>query len=506
LTDVRPAVHVARGVSFLFMQNLVTAIVGAAGFSIIARLITKTEMGVYVTLTLIFALVQIAASFALPSAAIKFIAELRGQNDQKSAAGVAFQILRFTLMASIVFGSIIFLFANQICYLLTKTTEYVETFKILALDVAFAGVLPSFNGIMIGLQKMRELAVLNIFAYVVSKVLSIAFLLVNLGLWGVMLGWLVGDCCGFLLFSGYILRSFGMPSFGFSLKHMFSFSWPLYLSSWVGYGYNWFDRALLVAYVPLADLGVYNVAATAFAVMASIPGAISTALFPQYSELQGRNGTRSLEKAVLTASRYVCYIVVPLAVGLAATARPAISLFAGRAYEAGAILLAILSLFCAVTCIGAALSDIFSITERTKVSALLTLASVSIGLFLGLVLIPSTGVVGAAFLRGVAMVWSLALVLVVLSRMRLFKMSLDLEAFCKSWVASSVMAAVVLGFQFLFYTKYLLPLYVLAGGFIYLVMLRLLKAVRAHDVHLVKVLVGKRFESLVDWLGAFLVS
>jgi len=506
LTDVRQAVHVARGASFLFIQNVVTSIVGAVGFGIIARLMTKTEMGVYVTLSLVFALAQMAASFALPSAAVKFIAELLGKNDHKGAAGVAFQILRLTGVGSILFGAIVFLFSTQICYMLTRTTVYVEVFKILALDLIFAGVLPSLNGIMIGLQKMKEVAGLNILAYIISKVLSIIFLLLNLGLWGVILGWLIGDLCGLLMFSGYILRNFGKPSFGFSMKRILGFSWPIYLSSWVGFGYNWFDRALLLVYVPLADVGVYNVAVTAFMVMASIPSAISTALFPQYAELQGRNGMRSLEKAVRTASRYVCYVVVPLAVGLVATARPAISLFAGRAYEMGAIPLAVLSLFGAFTFIGVALSDIFSITERTKISALLTLIGVSISVFLGFLLLPSTGVFGAAVLRGFAMVLGLVLMLVFLRRMRLLAVTFDVEALWKSWVASSVMGVAVLGLQFLLYSKYLLPFYVLVGGFVYLVILRFLKAVRAHDMHLVKAFIGKRFERLIDWVRPLLIS
>jgi len=506
LTDVKPAVQVARGASFLFIQNVVTSIVGAVSFGIIARLLTRTEMGVYVTLSLVFALAQMAASFALPSAAVKFIAELRGRNEQKAVAGVAFQILRLTFMASIVFGSVVFLFSSQICYLLTRTTVYVEVFKILALDLVFAGVLPSLNGIMIGLQKMKELAGLNIIAYIISRVLSIIFLLLNLGLWGFILGWLIGDSCGFLMFSSYILRNFGKPSFSFGLKRILGFSWPIYLSSWVGFGYNWFDRALLLAYVPLADVGVYNVAVTAFGVMASIPSAISTALFPQYSELQGRNGMRSLEKAVRTASRYVCYVVVPLAVGLAATARPAISLFAGRAYEMGAIPLALLSLFGAFTFVGVALSDIFSITERTKISALLTLIIVSISVFLGFLLLPSTGFFGAAVLRGSAMALGLVLMLVFLRRMRLLAVTFDVEALWKSWVASSVMAVAVLGLQFLLYSKYLLPLYVLGGGVVYLIMLRFLRAVRAHDIHLVKAFVGKRFERLVDYVRPIVIS
>jgi len=168
--------------------------------------------------------------------------------------------------------------------------------------------------------------------------------------------------------------------------------------------------------------------------------------------------------------------------------------------------LAVLSLFGAATCIGAALSDIFSITERTKVSALLTLIVVSISVFLGFLLLPSTGVFGASILRGVAMIFGLALILVFLKRMRLFAISFDFEALWKSWVASSVMASTVLGFQFLLYSKYLLPLYVLAGSMVYLVMLKFLKAVRAHDVHLIRALFSGRWAHFIERAGSHLIS
>jgi len=68
------------------------------------------------------------------------------------------------------------------------------------------------------------------------------------------------------------------------------------------------------------------------------------------------------------------------------------------------------------------------------------------------------------------------------------------------------MAVAVLGIQFFLYSKYLLPLYVLLGGVVYLVMLRFLRAVRVHDIHLVKAFAGKRFARLVDWVRPLLIS
>jgi hypothetical protein len=104
------------------------------------------------------------------------------------------------------------------------------------------------------------------------------------------------------------------------------------------------------------------------------------------------------------------------------------------------------------------------------------------------------------------MVLGFVLMLWVLKRMRLFTVDFDFEALWKSGFASFVMAVSVLGFQFLLYSKYLLPLYVFGGGIIYLAMLRFLRAVRPHDIHLVKVFVGKRLERLIEWAGPLLIS
>jgi len=134
------------------------------------------------------------------------------------------------------------------------------------------------------------------------------------------------------------------------------------------------------------------------------------------------------------------------------------------------------------------------------------LIGVSISVLLGFLLVPLTGVRGAAVLRGFAMVLSLALMLIVLKRMKLFAVAFDFEALWKSWAASSVMAVAVLGSQFFLYSKYLLPLYVLLGGVVYLVMLRFLRAVKAHDVRLIRALFSGRLGHFIERAGSHLIS
>jgi len=49
----------------------------------------------------------------------------------------------------------------------------------------------------------------------------------------------------------------------------------------------------------------------------------------------GRNNHKAISEAIKRAGKYTMITMFPLALGLAATAKPIITLFAGQQYEAG---------------------------------------------------------------------------------------------------------------------------------------------------------------------------
>lgn len=77
------------------------------------------------------------------------------------------------------------------------------------------------------------------------------------------------------------------------------FSGPLFLTVVVAFFYGWFDRAVLLTFVPLGELAIYNVAHMAYGVLATIPSALSTALFPYYGERYGRDEHEAIKAGTL---------------------------------------------------------------------------------------------------------------------------------------------------------------------------------------------------------------
>jgi O-antigen/teichoic acid export membrane protein len=143
------------------------------------------------------------------------------------------------------------------------------------------------------------------------------------------------------------------------------------------------------------------------------------------------------------------------------------------------------------------------VLEETKVAAAITAVSVAMSLAVAYVLLPEYGMAGASVARAFAMILVAALTILVVSR----KMTLqvDVLAVTKNLFASTVMAVVLVAIQFIIYSKFLLPVYVLTGAFVYLILLRLLRAVEPADLSLLRGFLGPRLSLVSNILSRVLL-
>lgn len=295
-----------------------------------------------------------------------------------------------------------------------------------------------------------------------------------------------------------------VPRFDFPLIKLFRFSFPLSLGSVAGYSQTWFDRALLIAFVPLATLGIYNASLTAFSVLIGVAGAMTNMLFSAYSSIKGEPQFKSrMRDAVRLATRYSSFTLIPLAFGLLAVAKPALTLLVGESYAGDSLPLIIFSGAFAVTAFTAGLSPVLLVLEETKIAAAITAVSVAMSLVVTYILLPEWGMVGAAVARAFAIILVAALTIFVVSR----KMTLqvDILRVTKNLFASTIMAIVLVAFQVVVYSKFLLPVYVLIGAVVYLILLRLLRAVDPADMSLLRGFLGPRL-SLVSNVRSWVIQ
>lgn len=496
------AVSIARGSTYLMTQKMVTAVISAVAFALIARILTHTEMGVTVVLTLTLTLARLLSDIGFSSGLTKHIAEYRGRNVDYSPLLFS----GFLTSASIagLIAVICTLMSEQLSQLLLNSGEYAFLFQLFSIDLLFSCINFTMNSSLLGLNKIREIALLDLALVLTRQVSAVTFLIHGFGLVGLLAGWILGDFVFLVLGALIIVRGRHLKmdltrEVGSSLKMLARFSWPLFLVSMVVFLYGWFDRAVLLAYVPLSEVAVYGVALRAFEVLYVIPGALSATLFPYYSEQYGRGKHESIALSVRAASRYITLLYAPLALGLMIIADPTIALFAGQTYAAGGTILAILSFFGGISGISAAFGVLLLVYNMTPSVLLINLTSVAGSLVMFPLLLSSLGTAGMAIVKGFTMVVSFVLTVFVLRKR--VRVELDKEAMWKGWSAAIIMILVVGLVEQLFFSRYLVPLYVVVGGVVYVFMLRILKVIREGDIQLLRNLVGKRAAPLVDLLA-----
>jgi len=500
------ATRLVKGSVYLVTQSVVTTAIGAVALAFIARILTQAEMGVSVALTLILGMAQVLSDLGFSAGLTKYVAEYRGKKvDYTSISFGAVLIKALTASSA---AALCVLAAPWLSGVFLRSAEFAFLFQLLSIYLLTFCLSITVNYLLLGLNRIREMAVLNITSTFIGKASAIGFVMYGFGLVGLVIGWILGGLAYMILGALILLRNKYIRIRPIRdvvphLKTLARFSWPLFLTNIVVFLYNWFDRGLLLAFVPLSEVAVYSIAFEAFAVLSVIATALSTTLLPYYSEQRGKDEEQKIVAGVYGSSRYIALLYTPLAVGLMATASPVITLFAGPAYARGDVILAILCLFGTLNGITASLGGLLLVYNMTPTVLLINIASVMVSTVMSPLLLSFLGVIGIAIVKGGAMIISLALTVVALRKR--ISIKFDTEALWKGLCAAIVMFVGVFLTERIHYNAYLLPLYVVVGGAIYLITLRLLRIVNENDIELMRNLLGKRATMITDFVEKVLI-
>ncbi len=495
-TKTMDASDVASGSMYLTVQNVFTNLIGVFGLTYLARAITQEQMGMLTALTLASSFIQMISDFGLATSLPKFVSELKGRGEDLSAhilAAVIFKI-PVTLLPCLV----LYIFSGEVSSVLFGAADRYDLVRLAALDSLILASAPVLNSILLGAGRMRKMAISAIFSTVVRWLIIVFLLMSGYGFYGTVIGWIAGDLVLLLFLSASSIRLLRhgekMFSRSFSLiLNILKFSWPLFVATIVTFLYAWYDRAIILAFLPLTDLGIYDVSYRAFGVLAALAMALGSALYPYYGMAYGKKDHQAIASGIKRATRYTVIIVFPLAFGLLSMANPVITIFAGQQYQSGWSVLAILAAFGLVYGLLPAFTGLLVIYEKTKTVLLLSLVPVVASLGL-LPLLWVIGLNGLAAMRGASLFVTLLLTVYFLSK--IVKVEVDKQAMLKALVSSAIMATVVFIAQQVRYSMTLFPFYVLMGAAAYFGCIRLLKVFDRQDFQLMERTVGKRLTAV----------
>jgi len=498
-------VRLARSATYLVIPGIVIGLSGILYFAFASRILpTIADLGKVSAITMFSGLLSAVFLISLPQAITRFYAKNIGMADQKNALAVALTGRKVGIALSTLSGVLCFLFAPQLSYVFLGSESDAIFFMLLAVD-SFAIILtPFLDATLEGAQQFKKISMLSVSSSVIRCFGAIAFLLIGYGIAGIIVAWIIGDFIHLFLsafcFHGIAKGARG----GYPLAPMVRYSAPVYGSGILNYLQSTIDRYVVLGLVGAQVLGMYTPASTAVLFVSYISGAVSSALFPKSTELYGKGDHCRFDRIMRVASRYVSLIYVPLTFGLAATALPVLQLFAGNRYSEAASALAILAIASTTLCHQNIVGTYFSASGKTIVFFISQIIALTAGSIATAFLVAPLGSTGAAIGKAAM---SLAYLFVLFYYARgCLKRIIDWKAFSMASVSSAIMVIGVIVVELFVYSKYLLPIYIIAGALIYLAMLKLLKVLNEDDVRLLEGFLPNKLRRIGTLLGQFLVS
>ena len=502
--EVSNAVSAARGVSYLWLQTILSALARIVAFAFFARLISVDEMGVYTILSLAYSAASALMGLGMASVVTKSIAENIAQGKKEVAASVYYKSLLLSELASILVaaGFLLSKFPAGVSNL--PNSPLISAISIFFVIDIIANIGPTAAAVFYGLLEFRGYALIYAIYAIVRPFMVVLFVYETGSLIGLVEAWVVSDTAFAAYVFLYLWRRLGPPVFRFSTKYLLKLSSPLYLAGIASFLYGSFDQLTLIPLVSLTALGVYGAAVTAFGAYNGLLGVFGSVLLPVFSGVHGVKGPGVLGDSVRAASRYVSIVAMPLAFALLAAARPALTLLVGGAYQGGVIPLAVLAVGSIASIVGLALGPVLVVLNETTLAALASILPIPLSVAVALISIPLLGILGASIARAVSMLLGLLLTWYFVRRK--ITVRLDFQAILKSLVASGGMALVMEALQLLYYSRFLLPVYLLVGLLAYLLAMRALKAMSTADIDLLRRTLGPRSSRMCDLLSRLVVA
>lgn len=388
-----------------FASGAAVALAGFVGNAIIARILGPDNLGIFAYVVWCVTVASVVAALGIDVVQQRFIPNLRAEGKNDEANGLIGATTRTSMLAIVVGGVALF---GYLYWPGKGVTEGLsETTRIMVVAVALVwfvcwrlGDFYLFN--LRGEQEFGQLARLS----AQSALIKVATMGLGAWLFGIP-GALAGYIAGSILPASRVFQLLrNKPSVGPELKReVIRFA----LASWgVGViGSLVFGRTQVIFlehYTGLGAVGLFAAAVTIAEMAVQLPPLLLSALLPRFSEQHGLGAQEHMRSLYRTMTALMALVIVPLCLGLAAIAPVLIPLIFGADFADAVPASSVLLVAAAISSLG--VTTLYFLQSVGKTGLLLITNGIGLigTIVLGFLLIPSEGLMGAAWSRGVVQV------------------------------------------------------------------------------------------------------
>lgn len=379
---------------------------------LMARYLSVSDYGVFSLSYVIITLLAVVSLLGLDAGLSRQIAFYKKDDGSSKIGVIVRSSLIITIVASLVFGLLLFVLADFISVAFFQTQELATPLKIVSIGLPFLTLLLLFVSVYRGFDRADAKVY---FSDLMKNVLFVIFLavgiLLRLSLEFILIGFVLAvaiSCVGIVTLTfrkppmdNLSIRA--QPTRGLN-KELLFFSMPLLVLALYSLIVNWTDTIVLGYFRTTVDVGIYNAALPIALFIPILLNGMSYIYMPVLSELHSQKKLNEMRRMYVITTKWVFALTYPVFLVVVLFPKPVLSLLFGTDYVVGSTALQILVIgFFVHTFLGLNASTLLSLGETKYLMWASAISSVA-NIILNVVLIFWLGILGAAIATTLSLV------------------------------------------------------------------------------------------------------
>ncbi|MGB9684497.1 MAG: oligosaccharide flippase family protein [Candidatus Bathyarchaeales archaeon] len=439
----------ATGSFQLFIGVAASTIIMAIGTIILARLIKPEEYGLYSIALIPSYMAALFRDWGVNSAITRYVASSRAENKEEKAYEVIVSGIIFEVATGLILSIILISLSNFIASTVFQRPEASSLIIIAAITVFAGALLTAAQSSFVCFERMELNSLTNICQAILKTVASPLLVFIGYGALGATLGYTISfifaAIMGLAVLYSIIIRKLKAKNpqkngTRQTLKRMLRYGVPLSIASIIGGFRVQFYAFLMAIYCTDAMIGNYQVATQFATLLTFFTVPISTVLFPVFSKINPQEEHELLQTVLTSSIKYTAVILVPATMAVMVLSKPMISTLFGEKWAYAPFFLTLYvvnNLF--VIFGGLVLGTLLTGLGETKIQMKLSFVTLTFGMPLAFLLIPSMEIVGLIITSITAGIPSMCLEIYFIWKR--YKTKADIKSSIKILTASLIAAA-----------------------------------------------------------------
>ncbi|MFW9850623.1 MAG: oligosaccharide flippase family protein [Candidatus Thorarchaeota archaeon] len=324
-----------KGTTALVSQSMISGLLRILSIMILAKLLLQAEMGQIALLGVIYGITQFLGALGLNHASPYYLGK-NATDDEPSIARSFLNKSTLLILAASTFLAISLLVSLP----LIVATGYLsfELVLLAALLIPLSSIDVFLDSFLLGRYRVNSLVASRMIFEGSRFFFSIFLVLLGFGVYGVLLGWLIGEGIGVVVFSFASRFKLSTRKADIRMLPVLGFALPSLAFQTVDVAIQNADRLILLSLTSLVTLGVYDVLLNLLFMLSFFSLSVSTSLYPVLTRLEhtsdnSKQQEHNTEQATTLLVRYIILALLPVSIVLAMHSELVLNILVGATYS-----------------------------------------------------------------------------------------------------------------------------------------------------------------------------